>query len=122
VSVSVGEGYVGEGYTVDVGALQAHAAAVDKIAADVAECAAAARQVGVGGTEAYGLLLQFLIPPALEVLFGNCSDELEGAAQLGRSMGDALRRNAGLYSAADDANHAVVQQCLPFVGPVAGGR
>ncbi|MEV6343138.1 hypothetical protein [Actinoplanes sp. NPDC051851] len=90
------------GFEVTPDQLAAHAAEVKAIAADVAECRAAGDAVGFGGTEAYGLLLQAVLPPVLELALGDTCDLLANASDLAQAFSTGVQSNNECYLRNED--------------------
>ncbi|MDP9791631.1 hypothetical protein J2S43_000143 [Catenuloplanes nepalensis] len=90
-------------FSVSRAELEAHAGQVQGVAADVALCRAAGTEVGFGGTEAYGLFLQFVLPPVLEMALGDTCDLLDQADLLGQAMSTGVQANNAQYFGNDDA-------------------
>lgn len=62
--------------------------------------AAAAKQVGIGGEE-YGVILQFVIPPALELFIDDAGDCIDKTVEFGEAVEGALTGTAMDYYAVD---------------------
>lgn len=90
-------------FSVSRAELEAHAAQVQGVAADVDLCRAAGAEVGFGGTEAYGLFLQFVLPPVLEMALGDTGDLLDQANRLAQAMSTGVQANNTQYFGNDEA-------------------
>ena len=86
-----------DGFAVSAEQLEAHAAQLKNIAAQVSECRAAGDAVGFGGTEAYGLFLQAVLPPVLEMALGDTCDLLGKADELAQAMSRGVAANNAQY-------------------------
>ncbi|KUL23578.1 hypothetical protein [Actinoplanes awajinensis] len=85
------------GFSVSHEQLAEHAAQVQSVAAAVAECRAAGDAVGFGGTEAYGLFLQGLLPPVLEFALGDTCGLLGKADELAQAISTGVQANNESY-------------------------
>ncbi|GLZ76283.1 hypothetical protein Afil01_10900 [Actinorhabdospora filicis] len=83
--------------------LTAHATVLEGIKGDMERAKQTAKQVGYGGTEAYGLFLQFLVPPILELCLGNAADLIGDAAELAGAFHNGIKSNNECYIASEEA-------------------
>ncbi|GAA2672957.1 hypothetical protein Apa02nite_042280 [Actinoplanes palleronii] len=60
-------------------------------------CRAAGEAVGFGGTEAYGLFLQALLPPVLELALGDTVELLGKANDLAQAISAGVQSNNECY-------------------------
>jgi hypothetical protein len=88
-------------FTVDPGALHAHASQVAGIADQVHTAAAAAGQVGLGGAD-YGVIISPIMNGLLPHLIPNVSTTQSDAAELGDAIVDGLRANSDVYQRVED--------------------
>lgn len=89
------------GFTVEPGALHAHAGQVDAVAAAVRTAAEAASQVQLGGHD-YGLLMAPILDAVLPALLPNMSAALDHAADLADAIVDGLHANSDVYQRVED--------------------
>lgn len=92
-----------KGYGVSVQELREHAQTVDnEVMARLKKAAEAAKQVKFGGTEAYGILLQAIIPPVIEACVGDAEKGLDSFSKLGDTVTEAVRTAAQTYEDVDN--------------------
>jgi len=63
--------------------------------------AKAANQVGLGGFDHYGLFLQAVVPPVLEMCLSDAGEAIESTAELGKVIGQVLEGTAATYEDVD---------------------
>lgn len=89
-----------DGYQVSEQELTTHANAIDTaVLAKVRKAADAAGQAKLGDSKAYGILLQFVIPPILEGLVGDAEGGLQSQHRLGEAIVTGVRTCAKSYEA-----------------------
>lgn len=91
------------GFGVSSQELEGHLPAVKQVDLDLKGCKQAADQVGYGGFEAYGLFLQMLIPPVLEMCLGDTTKLIDEAATLAQAFHKGVEANNACYLATEDA-------------------
>jgi hypothetical protein len=78
----------------------------------VAQAADAARQVGLGDWNAYGVIFAQFVPPALDVFLDDGTETLDSLGNLGAGFTTALQQSAGNYQTMDDEVAAVFDALL----------
>ncbi|MEV0645920.1 hypothetical protein AB0I28_11720 [Phytomonospora sp. NPDC050363] len=83
--------------------LSAHLTPLSSLKSEVERCKDAAEQVGFGGFEAYGLFLQGLVPPILEMCVGDTGEMMKQAAELAAAFHKSVEANNECYMATETA-------------------
>lgn len=91
------------GFEVSTEDLKAHLTPLTAVKDGVKRCKDAADQVGYGGFEAYGLFLQALVPPILEMCLGDATEMMNQAAELAGAFHKSVEANNECYMATETA-------------------
>lgn len=91
------------GFEVSTEDLSAHLTPLTAVKDGVKRCKDAADQVGYGGFEAYGLFLQALVPPILEMCLGDATEMMNQAAELAGAFHKSVEANNECYMATETA-------------------
>ncbi|GIG71418.1 hypothetical protein [Phytomonospora endophytica] len=91
------------GFNVSTEELSGHLTPLTAVKDSVKRCKDASDQVGYGGFEAYGLFLQALVPPILEMCLGDATEMMNQAAELAGAFHKSIEANNECYMANETA-------------------
>lgn len=93
---------MGDGFGADPEEIRGHAAELESGAFSTLEAAAtAASGLTLGDHEAYGIILQFVIPPALDMCLDDAGAAIQSASDFAAGIREALDGCAGDYEGVD---------------------